>query len=443
MNEINTILQSLKQIVSATELQQMAVIVSGLLAMSGSVTMLNLARWTGEGGSYRTVQRFYNAPLNWLQMNWALSQMSCQTTGGIHLLVGDETVVTKAGKESFGLGRFFSSIYQRCVPGLCFFGVSLVSVASSESTMLLFEQQSKGESTVKSRDASQKPSQPAVTQATKRKGGRPKGSQNQNRRNVELSPALQKIQGYLRQVLQLIGDKVNIPYCVLDGAYGNNPALQMVRQLDLHLISKLNKNAALYFPFEGEQKKRGARRKYGSKLDYRQLPDAYRKQSSLEAGVQTDVYQMQLFSKQFPDLLNVVILVKTKLATHQSAHVVLFSSDLLLAQDQLILYYRLRFQIEFNFRQAKQFWGLEDFMNVKQRPVYNAANLALFMTNFSSALLRLRRATIPDFGLHDLKADFRSRFYLTQTLKRLPFLPDSVSIDDLFAHLSRIGAVHS
>jgi len=32
----------------------------------------------------------------------------------------------------------------------------------------------------------------------------------------------------------------------------------------------------------------------------------------------------------------------------------------------------LRFQIEFNFRDAKQFWGLEDFMNIKERQLTNA-----------------------------------------------------------------------
>ena len=41
----------------------------------------------------------------------------------------------------------------------------------------------------------------------------------------------------------------------------------------------------------------------------------------------------------------------------------------------IIDYYTLRFQIEFNFRDAKQDWGLEDFMNVKETPVTNAANL--------------------------------------------------------------------
>ena len=56
----------------------------------------------------------------------------------------------------------------------------------------------------------------------------------------------------------------------------------------------------------------------------------------------------------------------------------------------------LRFQIEFNFRDAKQYWGLDDFMNVKQTAVTNAANLSFFMVNFSSVLLRplSRKATL-------------------------------------------------
>ena len=50
-------------------------------------------------------------------------------------------------------------------------------------------------------------------------------------------------------------------------------------------------------------------------------------------------------------------------------HVALFSSDLELSYAHLIDYYRLRFQLEFNFRDAKQYWGLEDFMTVKQTPI--------------------------------------------------------------------------
>jgi len=114
-------------------------------------------------------------------------------------------------------------------------------------------------------------------------------------------------------------------------------------------------------------------------------------------------------------MLNVVVIVKTNVQTHKTAHVVLFSSDLTLGYAQLIDYYRLRFQLEFNFRDAKQYWGLEDFMNVKERPVYNSANLAMFMVNVSQALMRPMRAQWPAFSVNDLKAWFRGRKYVIET----------------------------
>ena len=445
MVEIIALLTNISQAVSATEWRQLSVIVPAVLAMTGQVTMLNISRWTGKGGSYPTIRRFYNAPLMWLQMNWSLSCHQLKEVGGTFLLVGDETVVTKAGKKTHGLERYFSSIYKRVVPGLSFFGISLVSVEEQNSTMMLMEQLKKDESTsARSRPSAKKnKAKKKSKKQSKSKGGRPKGSKSKNRRDVELPAYLQNLQGYFKQVLAMVGDALTIPYCVLDGAFGNNNALQMVRRLDLHLISKLAKNSALYFPYTGEQKKCGRRRKYGTKLDYQQIPGRYLQQSCEQDGVRTDIYKMHMLSKNFPDLLNIVVIVKTKLDTQERAHVVLFSSDLELDADNLILYYRLRFKIEFNFRAAKQFWGLEDFMNVNQRPVYNAANFALFMTNFANRLVQQRRQQLPDFGIHDLKAGFRGRFYAAEILKLLPDFSDTSFIDHLLDSVSTIGAVHS
>lgn len=448
MAEMMTLLTKLSQTVSATELRQLMVIIPAVLGMTGPVTMLNISRWTGKGGSYRTIRRFYNTSIMWLQVNWSLSCEQLQEIGGIFILVGDETVVTKAGEKTHGIDRFFSSIYKRAVPGLSFFGVSLVSVEEKYSTMMLMEQLTKEESTNGKRRTSSAKSK--KKSASKKKGknepkkpvGRPKGSKNKNRRDIELPAYLLNIQGYFKEVLEVVGDKLSIPYCVLDGAFGNNNALQMVRRLNLHIVSKLAKNSALYFPYAGEQKKFGQRRKYGAKLDYQKIPQRYLKESFIQDGVQTDIYQMSMWSKSFPDLLNIVVMVKTKLDTQERAHVVLFSSDLELQYDNLILYYGLRFQIEFNFRDAKQFWGLEDFMNVHQLPVHNAANFALFMTNFANLLVRRQRSRIPDFSVNDLKAHFRGLTYAIETLKLLPDSTDQSFIARLLEKLSSIGAVN-
>ncbi|MYK20990.1 transposase [Candidatus Poribacteria bacterium] len=98
---------------------------------------------------------------------------------------------------------------------------------------------------------------------------------------------------------------------------------------------------------------------------------------------------------------------KTNAKTQETSHVLLVSSDLKLDAETLIDYYALRFQIEFNFRDAKQFWGLDDFMNVKEIPVNNAANLSMFRVNVSAKLREMFGSEYNDFGVLDLKARYR------------------------------------
>jgi putative transposase len=110
---------------------------------------------------------------------------------------------------------------------------------------------------------------------------------------------------------------------------------------------------------------------------------------------------------------------------------------------KLIDYYSLRFQIEFNFRDAKQYWGLEDFMNVKETPVTNAVNLAFFMVNVSHVLINEVREYNPLFGVQDLKAYFRAGKYLDETLKLIPEKPDPILIQQIFAQITKIGGINS
>ena len=435
MPDIISVLLCLSQCLDKATLRQLGYIVPALLAMTGRVTMLGISRWTDKGGSYRTIQRFFNSAIVWAKVNLFFIRHHLLDGQDTILVGGDETVVTKAGQKTYGLDRFFSSLYGKSVPGLSFFSLSLISVKQRKSYPVMMEQVVK--------DKTDKPPQKSNVKKQNRKRGRPKGSRNKNRREVELTAYLLQIQTMLKTLLQLFGIDLVPVYCVMDGAFGNNNALQMVRQCSLQLISKLRCDAALYFPYNEPQKKRGANKKYGDKLTYDQIPERYLKDSQVVKGIQTNIYQMQLWHKLFPDRLNIVIIVKTNLKTQARAHVVLFSSDLDLAYDKLIDYYRLRFQIEFNFRDAKQFWGLEDFMNVNQTPIYNAANLAMFMVNVSQLLIRQFKPTYPTFSVNDLKAHFRGRKYVTETLKLLPQPPEPIFIDQIFARISQIGSINA
>ena len=145
------------------------------------------------------------------------------------------------------------------------------------------------------------------------------------------------------------------------GIEGNYPSAFMVRQTNLHLISKIRSDAALYPAFEGEHNGPGPKPRYNTKIDVRKMNEKYLKKTSTEGNLRTDIYQGQFCNKEFEFALNVVVILKTNLATKAQAHVILFSTDLEQAYDTIIKFYSLRFQIEFTFRDAKQYWGLEDF----------------------------------------------------------------------------------
>jgi putative transposase len=249
------------------------------------------------------------------------------------------------------------------------------------------------------------------------------------------------VQATLKNLLNLVNSDINLVYFLFDGAFGNNDALQMVRQCELHLISKMRYDSALYLPYVGKYSGRGPLRSYEKKLNCRALPKKYLKSASIDGKIRTCIYQVNVWHKLFADMLNVVIVVKTNLKTGQTAHVILFSSDLGLAYDKLIEYYQLCFQIEFNFRDAKQFWGLEDFMNIKQNQVHNAANLSMFMVSLSQALLQKKSGKLGQ-SINDLKAWFRASKYVEKTLKLLGQNPEPIFIENVIIQASEMGRVN-
>jgi putative transposase len=423
--DILALCQCLQPHVTVTTLRQLSRMVWAILVMSGRVTMLGISRWAGPGGSYRTVQRLFSQALPWAMLFWVFFRQHVYRPDEVYLLAGDEVVATKAGKHTHGLDRFFSSLYGKPVPGLAFFTLSLVSTQRRRSFPIRVEQvvRSAAEKAASKARADAKQQTPATA---KRRPGRPKGRKNTPKADVPRTPELMRITDMLDALLKLIAGFLPLTYLLLDGHFGHHNALQMARQSHLHLISKLRCEAALYLPYTGPYAGRGPHRKYGSKLDYHNMPEKYLKETTVEGPIHTRVYQAQLLPREFAQPLNVVIIVKTNLHTLAQAHAILFSSDLTLAYTSLVDYYGLRFQIECNFRDAKQHWGLEDFMNVTPTGVTNAANLSLFMVNVAARLQADARPRDPDYSILDLKADCRGYKYVEETIKMLPEKPEPV-----------------
>ena len=138
--------------------------------------------------------------------------------------------------------------------------------------------------------------------------------------------------------------------------------------------------------------------------------------------------------------MNVIIIFSTNIKNNKSTHTILFSTDLAQEYKQIIDYYSLRFQIEFNFRDAKQFFGLEDFMNIKKRRIHNFANLSLFMNTIS--YLVFKNSHFTKYSVNDIKSIFMAERYTKEILKLYGKKADDVLIDDAIRKVSSFSLIH-
>ncbi len=152
--------------------------------------MKGISRWTEDGGSYRTVQRFFATDLPWLNLLVKFVQTHLFEASHEHILAGDATTITKSGSMTHGIGRFFSGVLGCVVKSLEFFVFSLVDVTKRTAYPLCVKQTVRS----KAEKATQKPRKKArkskKKEPLKKLKGRPKGVLNKNKNELNLSAEL-------------------------------------------------------------------------------------------------------------------------------------------------------------------------------------------------------------------------------------------------------------
>lgn len=193
--------------------------------------MLGISRWTEKGGSYRTIQRFYATIFPWHEMKVKFFETHLFNPDHEYILAGDETVIGKGGKQTFGVNRFFSGLRGKVIRGLGFMVLSAVDTCERKSHPLMVEQRIKSE-VEKKKPVSKKRARKSVK-------GRPVGSRNGDKREFKPSSELKQINEMVQILVESLRRFVKIKYLALDGHFGHHQAVLMAQQNELELISKL------------------------------------------------------------------------------------------------------------------------------------------------------------------------------------------------------------
>ncbi len=123
----------------------------------------------------------------------------------------------------------------------------------------------------------------------------------------------------------------------------------------MHLISKLRKDADLTYLYTGKiSKGRGRKKQYDGKMDCKQIDKSRFELCCIDED--SYVYTTVVRSKILKRNIRIAYVEYIK----NNSYSIIFSTDTKLGGDFIYRYYKARFQIEFLFRDSKQYTGLNN-----------------------------------------------------------------------------------
>jgi hypothetical protein len=361
-------------------------------AVQGRVNFLQLSRYSQHTERY--FRRWFRKAFDIAAFNLAVLS---RLPAGKWLIAVDTVTWGKAGKRTYGIGWFWSSTVGQAIRGVEFFTIALVSTRWRTAFHT------------------------AAAQT-----------------NGQLSKSATRIDSYIAYLLkQLPALRQWSRYIVADGFFVKLKFVQPLLQAGFVFISKLRKDADLYYLYEGPVRKgRGRRKTRDGKINFHDL-SRLQFVTTLDGW---DIYHTKAYSKNLRCLIRLVYID----VPAAKSYALLMCSDLKLPPLVIIHYYRLRFQIEFLYRDAKQHTGLTHCQSANRNAMRFHANAALSAINLAKTdqLHQNNFASDTAFSIADYKTLKSNEHFAQFIFCKLDFDLSQPKIKSIFHHCLSYGLIH-
>lgn len=383
-----------------------------VLLMRGKVNFRNLSRYSDL--SEKTYARQFGQAFDFADFNERLIE---EIVPAHHEKIGamDCSYLTKSGRKTYGLGFFYDSSHDQPAKGLEISNLVVIDVTDHTGYSL---------------SSWQTPPQEEIEKlvAARSTGGQQDDDQ------------ISRVDFYAEHLQR---DAVHLPkevkYLAVDGYYPKFKFVRVARALDLHLVSKLRHDANLRYLYQGPQKQFGAKRKYAGKVKFDDL-------SHFEdvGEVQKDIHLYTLVVNSVKLKCNIRLVYVLNLRNkNKPGYALLFSTDTDLAAETIYRYYKARFQIEFIFRDAKQFTGLGHCQARGQASLDFHFNASLTALNLAKVDAYLSFGYNPDtpFSMATQKMVYFNEHLLEKVFSILELDPSLIKSIPDFELLRTYGAI--
>lgn len=281
--------------------------------------------------------------VDWLLLNLSLTRQVLDADGLLAIAI-DPCYISKAGKKTPHVGRFWSGCAVAVKYGLEIMGIGLLDVKNNKC-MMLRAHQTLGNSVLKMR----------------------------NKTLVDYYVDVMK--RYSKKLLA-ITDVV-----MADAFFSTSAFEKGICELGFCLVSRFRDNACLHY-IPKKEKGRGRPRIKGDKVDLDNLDLSCMEELSID-GLDGKAYTLEAYAKALKKRVRLFIWRmpggKCKL---------FFSTKLSMTGEEVLRTYRTRFQIEFCYRDSKQFTGLMDCQARHKRQLDFAFNASFISLNAAKVFMK-------------------------------------------------------
>ncbi|MFZ2450728.1 MAG: transposase [Methylovulum miyakonense] len=360
-----------------------------LLSFRGRANYANLSRHSGL--SEKAYRRWYGKKLDFIGFN-RIGNNEIIPAPARKIAVLDASFVSKSGDKTHGLGNFYNGCQGKAEKGLEISTLAIVDVDFNTAYHVSTRQ-----TPVKTKDAD---------------GSRVTAYLDHFKKDCHALPK-------------------DIRYLATDAYYSKQLFTNGVLALGYQQIGKLRCDANLRYLYTGEQKAKGRPRQYGDKMIIGDI-------AHLDFVEEKDGVKVYTAIVNCPTLrrdIRIVYLLR------KNGYAVLFSTDTQLDALMLYRYYQARFQIEFLFRDAKQFMGLTHCQARSESALhshFNACFTALNLMKWHDRQLSPQRNTI---SIASWKAKFFNVLFIERLSSNLAIDLNSIKSSPAYAGLCDFGVL--
>lgn len=327
-------------------------------SISGKYNFMNMSRYMTY--SEQSLRNGFSRGFDFALFNWQLIKNNCSDE---LILAFDPSYIFKSGKHTEGISYFWSGQEQKAKKGLEFGCLAVVDIKNETAFHL--------------------------------NGIQTPAKKDREKKNRNL------ISHYTDFILSSLPYSGSIsPYLSVDGYFMKKEFILPLLETGLHIITKMRSDANLKYLFKGKQRTgKGRKRKHDQKvnlknIDRRKWKWVYENKTEL-------CLSAELFCVTLKRNARIVYLFHKKGKTYE----LFLSTDIDLPAEKIEKYYRMRYQIEFLFRDGKQQSGLEDCQARDMKKLNFHFNMSL--TNIGIAKV-VHYLSIPieqrgSFSLQDIK----------------------------------------